>query len=171
MHHREGHWVWIRDRGRIVEWDRQGKPVRMVGTHEDVTELVNAREALARSERRFKAMFANHDAVMLLVDPESGTIVDANAAASRFYGYDLEKLRGMNIGEINVLPAAEIARRRKAAAKGDQNYFVFPHRLADGTVRKVDVHSSPIEDQGRTLLFSIIRDVTLITNPALGHPE
>ncbi len=160
MRHRDGHWVWVRDRGQIVEWDGDGNPVRMVGTHEDVSERVAERLALAASERQYLAMFSDHDAVMLLIEPGSGLIVDANKSAAAFYGYTLDELRGMSITEINVLPPAEVALRRQRAAARNEQYFVFPHRLINGEIRMVDVHSSPIVAQGRTLLFSIIRDVT-----------
>ncbi len=38
LKHRSGHWVWVLDQGRIVEWDCDGRPLRMIGTHRDVTE-------------------------------------------------------------------------------------------------------------------------------------
>ncbi len=160
MRHRDGHWVWVRDRGQIVEWDADGKPVRMVGTHEDISQRVAERLALAASERQYTAMFSDHDAVMLLVEPGSGTIVDANKAAVRFYGYTLDELRGMPITTINVMAPDEVALRRQRAAQRNEQYFVFPHRLASGEIRMVDVHSSPIVVHERTLLFSIVRDVT-----------
>lgn len=53
MHHRDGHWVWVHDRGRIVERDAAGRPLRMVGTHEDVTDRVEAeRSSIERAQRR-----------------------------------------------------------------------------------------------------------------------
>ena len=68
MRHKDGHWVWVRDRGMIVEWNQKGEPTRMVGTHTDVTDLVQAAQAIEESERRFSAMFREHDAIMLLVE-------------------------------------------------------------------------------------------------------
>ncbi|HCK99747.1 MAG TPA: hypothetical protein DHW42_06560 [Candidatus Marinimicrobia bacterium] len=38
MKHKNGNWVWILDRGKVFEWDENGKPIRMVGTHLDITE-------------------------------------------------------------------------------------------------------------------------------------
>jgi diguanylate cyclase (GGDEF)-like protein/PAS domain S-box-containing protein len=160
MRHREGHWIWVRDRGAIAEWDRDGRPTRMAGTHEDVTELVDARTQLAVSERRLQAMFTDHGAVMLLVEPAAGSIIDANTAAAQFYGYSVEQLRSMLISDINVLSPDEVADRRRDAASRRLDHFFFPHRLASGEIRTVEVHSSPIEDKGRTLLFSVIHDVT-----------
>ncbi|HMA66288.1 MAG TPA: PAS domain S-box protein, partial [Desulfosalsimonadaceae bacterium] len=37
MRHKQGHWVWIQDRGKVTEWDRRGRPERMTGTHIDVS--------------------------------------------------------------------------------------------------------------------------------------
>ncbi len=116
--------------------------------------------ALQQIEVRFRQMFERHDSIMLLIDPASGAIVDANAAASRFYGYPLERLMSMNIAQINTKPPEEIAAERAQALREERNYFVFLHRLASGEMRTVEVHSSPIEVAGHTLLFSIIHDIT-----------
>jgi PAS domain S-box-containing protein len=117
-------------------------------------------DSLRESEERFRKMFERHKAIMLLVEPESGAIVDTNAAAAEFYGYSHETLRGMNIGEINQLTPEEVAAERQRALEEQRNYFVFPHRLASGEIRWVEVSSTPIEAQGKSLLFSIIHDIT-----------
>jgi PAS domain S-box-containing protein len=119
-----------------------------------------AEEALRESEERFRNMFERHQAVMLLIDPESGIIVDANAAASRFYGYPPERLRAMRIQDLNQLKPGDVAAERKLAVEEKRNYFIFPHRLADGRDRWVEVYSTPFETQGRSLLFSVIHDIT-----------
>jgi diguanylate cyclase (GGDEF)-like protein/PAS domain S-box-containing protein len=113
-----------------------------------------------QSDIRFRQMFDRHNSIMLLIDPESGGIVDANVSASRFYGYPLERLLAMNIAQINTLPPDEIAAERIRAKNENRNYFVFPHQLASGELRMVEVHSSPIETAGHILLFSIIHDIT-----------
>ncbi len=121
---------------------------------------VETLEALRVSEERFHRMFENHEAVMLLIEPLSGEIVDANAAAEKFYGHPMETLRQMFIHQINSLPPDEIAQERLRALHEERNYFIFPHRLASGDLRTVEVHSSPITFQQKTLLFSIIHDIT-----------
>ena len=160
MKHRLGHWIWVHDRGLLVERSPDGAGIRMIGTHDDVTERVLAEQALADSERRLASMFDDHDAVTLLIDPTSGEIVNANKAAEHFYGYSIDTLCSMSIDQINALTAEEVRYRREEATSRDRASFVFPHRLASGDVRMVEVHSSPIDDHGRSLLFSIIRDVT-----------
>jgi PAS domain S-box-containing protein len=105
-------------------------------------------------------MFERHDAIMLLIEPDSGAIVDANSAAAGFYGHSCDVLRKMHIGEINQLPPEQVAAHRQRAKCERANSFLFPHKLCNGSVRLVEVHSSPIDVGGRTLLFSIVHDVT-----------
>ena len=49
IRHKDGHWVWILDRGRIVEWDAAGTPLRVAGTHMDITKRKQADAELLRS--------------------------------------------------------------------------------------------------------------------------
>ncbi|MGD9877851.1 diguanylate cyclase [Desulfococcus sp.] len=103
----------------------------------------------------------NHTIMALLIDPESGAIVDANRKAVVFYGYPLDRMRGMRIQEINILDPRDVEAEYKRAEKEDRNYFIFPHRLADGEVRTVEVYSAPVPDSsGKRLLLSIIHDAT-----------
>lgn len=126
----------------------------------DITEKKQAVDRLRESETRFRKMFESNDAVMLLIDPEHGHIIDANRAASKFYGYAIERMRTMRIDEINTLPPDKIAEERNRSLKLQRNYFIFPHRLANNEIRTVEVHSSPIMVNGKLLLFSIIHDIT-----------
>ncbi|MEI8083096.1 MAG: PAS domain S-box protein, partial [Actinomycetes bacterium] len=150
-------WMSLQARPTI---DDNGVPTGAVVGVRDVHEQVLARREVVASRARFATMFAAHDAMMLLVDPQTGAIVDANRAAERFYGYSHDQLTQMVISDINVLPPSEVKAHWREALDGQRNAFVFPHRLADDTVRQVQLHSSPIDDGGRILLFSIIRDVT-----------
>jgi PAS domain S-box-containing protein len=117
-------------------------------------------DSLQKNEERFRTMFERHKAVMLLIDPESGAIVNANAAAAELYGYSRDKLREMKIQDLNQLPPEEVAAERQRVVKEQRTHFVFPHRIASGEVRWVEVYSTPIEAKGTALLFSIIHDIT-----------
>ena len=140
--------------------DFEGKLLGIVGVGRDITEIERRASLLLESEERFRGMFDRHKAVMLLVSPETGAIVDANLAAEAFYGYSRERLRTMRIEEINQMPYDQVADQRNMAAQRADNRFIFQHRLADGKVRWVEVFSTPIETGGRNLLFSIIHDIT-----------
>ena len=116
--------------------------------------------ALAEAEARYRAIFFANVAVKLLVDPDSGRIVEANPAACAFYGYAPGVLRGLSIWDINVLGPEKTREEMRAAKEEGRRFFRFTHRLADGTLREVEVYSGPVEFAGRTLLFSIVHDVT-----------
>ncbi|HEV7485640.1 MAG TPA: EAL domain-containing protein [Thermoanaerobaculia bacterium] len=117
-------------------------------------------DALRESERRYRQMFQNNRAVQILLDPASGRIVDANMAAAEFYGWSVETLRSMYIWQINMLDEGAIRSEMTNASQQRRSYFVFRHRLASADVRDVEVHSGPIVSGGRTLLYSIIHDIT-----------
>jgi diguanylate cyclase (GGDEF)-like protein/PAS domain S-box-containing protein/putative nucleotidyltransferase with HDIG domain len=109
---------------------------------------------------RNQAMIENHDAVMLLLEPESGRIVSANPAAMQFYGYSKEELLKLNMTDINTLGKDIAEDLRHRALLRRQRRFTSPHRLKSGEVRMVDVYSCPIPYNGKTMLYSIIFDVT-----------
>jgi PAS domain S-box-containing protein len=134
--------------------------VGVVLVFSDITEQYRSEKALRDSESRFRTMFEHNDSVMLLIAPDSGEIVDTNEAAARFYGYSTGHLKAMRIDQINILSPDEIAERLSQVAFHKRNIFEFPHRLASGEVRLVEVHSSPLEVGARTLLFSIVHDIT-----------
>ena len=115
---------------------------------------------LKESADRFQAMFDQHQAAMYLIDPQNGHIVDANQAAVQLYGYPRTVMKQMTIYQINQLSNEEISVRLASAKNRETNRFIFPHRLAGGKVRDMEIHSSPIPFQGKTILFSIVHDVT-----------
>ena len=56
MRHRDGSWVWVLDRGRVVDWTAGGQPLRMSGTHQDITTRKGAEEAIAQSQEKFRTV-------------------------------------------------------------------------------------------------------------------
>jgi PAS domain S-box-containing protein len=115
---------------------------------------------LAIPEARQRALFDQVGAVQLLLDPETGLIVDANPAAVAFYGYSRDRLRGMALTGINTLPAEEVHQATRLAATVGGHYRGFPHRLASGELRLVEIYAGPVDLAGRTLVHEIIHDVT-----------
>jgi len=114
----------------------------------------------APDEQSVRLMIDGHSAVVLLIDPETGDILDANQAAANFYGYSRSKLCGMSSDEINTVPPEQAVVDRQKMLNGEQNYFVFSHRLAGGEERIVEIYSFPIMVQKKRALFSIIHDLT-----------
>ncbi|HEY5912368.1 MAG TPA: PAS domain S-box protein, partial [Verrucomicrobiae bacterium] len=121
---------------------------------------LNVEGALVESEARFRSMFERHDSVMLLLDPATGAIVDANPAAAAFYGYSRRRLRRMKIDELHHLPAETVGNDSVRAFTNLRKSWVLLHRLANRETRTVEGHSSGVKVRGRRLIFSIINDIT-----------
>ena len=95
-----------------------------------------------------------------MIDPETGNIIDANKAAAEFYGWPVEELKKMNISQINTLPLEKIHEEMERARNLKQIQLKFKHRIADGTVKDVEVYTCRLEFKCKTVLQSIIHDIT-----------
>ena len=126
----------------------------------DITERRQAETALKESEARYRSLFTHNHAVMLLLDPATGDIVDANPAAGAYYGCTHAELMARNITDINLLPRDQVLQEMQRAMSLQCRQFFFQHRLTGGDVRHVEVYSGPVCLQGRDLLYSIIHDIT-----------
>ena len=107
----------------------------------------------------FDKIFENHNAIMLLIDPETGQILNSNKSAAKFYGYDIKTLCSMNINQINTLPEDELKFKLSETKYTDLHNFEFQHKLSNGDIRFVEVNSSPIEYDGYTVIFDIVHDI------------
>ena len=128
-------------------------------TFEDLTKIKRAEKRLAESEKRYRTIFEESPAVMLVIDPDSAGIVGANEAAVQFYGYGKEELLGKSMTEIIALPGDQVLQMLREATQGP-HYIQLRHRLASGEIRDVELSRGPIHVDGTTYLFSIIHDVT-----------
>lgn len=108
----------------------------------------------------FLDIFAIQGVPSLLIEPASGQIVAANLAAETYYGYPRATLLAMTIQDINMFTPEQVAAERTLAASEGRNYFIFRHRLGNGQIRLVEVHSQPIDFSGRKLLYSLVHDIT-----------
>jgi two-component system cell cycle sensor histidine kinase/response regulator CckA len=126
----------------------------------DISERTRAEETLRESEERYSSLFKNNHSVMLLIDPESADIVEANPAACSFYGWSQEELTSMKITDINMLPNEQTFQEIEQAKSESRYHFFFRHRLANEEIRDVEVYSGPIRLHGKELLYSIIHDIS-----------
>jgi len=115
---------------------------------------------LRQSEERFRKFFQGHSSVILIVDLDTGSIIDANPAAEEFYGWSIEELRRMHIHQINTLPSEEVDKNLEKIRLGGRKLYLFQHRRADGSVRDVEVFANVIEVGGKELVYPIIHDIT-----------
>ncbi len=138
----------------------QNEKPHILAVVRDITDRKNAETALRESERTFRNLFDNHAAVKLIIDPDTGRIISANKAAADFYGWPSTILAQMNINQINTKSVDEIKKLMEIAKTQERILFDFQHRLADGSIRDVEVFSSGVEMNGQNYLHSIVHDIT-----------
>ncbi len=126
---------------------------------DDISERKRSEETLKKSEERFRTLFENHS-VIILLEPDTGNIIDANHAAADFYGWSVEQLKQMHIQQITNVSSDEVMVNMDKIRASKQNQFLFRHRRADGSIREVEVFSNKIELEGKDILYAIIHDVT-----------
>jgi len=141
--------------------DKFGNATHVIEAIRDVSDLIKTEEKLRESEERYRNIFMNKYTPMLLIDPETTDIIDVNPAACSFYGFSKEKLTQMQITDINILTREQMAEEIDRAKLQGREFLIFRHRLAGGEIRDVEVYTGPIKINGKSLLFSIIHDITL----------
>ncbi|REE25418.1 PAS domain S-box protein [Winogradskyella pacifica] len=97
--HKDGHWVWVYDKGKVFEWTKDGKPLMMYGTHQDITERKQREERLRISEEAFRGNFENAAIGMALLD-EKGKWLKINTKVSEIIGYSEEELIKLTFQDI-----------------------------------------------------------------------
>jgi len=142
---------------RIFDLDGRRSVLSVV---RDISERKSVEQALWESENRYSALFQNNHAVMLLIDPETGKIKDANPAACKYYGFEMDELLSKFINEINILDRDQVFQEMDRARMEERKHFYFRHRLASGDIRDVEVYSGPIQMGSKRYLYSIIHDIT-----------
>ncbi len=106
-------------------------------------------------KKMFHAMLDKHDAMMVLLDPDTGQIIDTNQAANRFYGYTAAQLNNLNINDLSspfMLDLAEL--------QAGRTHFVMPQRLASGEICTVEMYVSAVTWQEQRMFLAIIHDIT-----------
>ena len=115
---------------------------------------------IAETESRYRSMFENSHLVKMILDRETGRIIDINQAAERFYGWNHATLLKMHISDINTQPDSQVREALGQATDGRVNRFIFKHRRANREPCDVEVHVSPIQYDGRMVLYSVVHDIS-----------
>ncbi len=143
-------WHTFVDRGRVIERTIDGQPARLLGISADITERALEKEALERSERRFRAMFDSAFQLQLLLDID-GTILEANRAAADFAGRSVQDMRGTPFSALGWWHVedgtpARVEERFQRVTGGEATRFEVATRRADGTGATTDFSLRPIRD-------------------------
>lgn len=126
----------------------------------ELEERAMIEQKLLDSQEQYRTFFEDSHSIMLLIDPEDASIVDANPAACGFYKYPREHMKTMKMWHINRLGEAEVQKRLTEVRNLEQQCFEFVHTLADGQEVPVEVYRSPIKVKGKPLLYTIVHDIS-----------
>lgn len=171
MRHKLGHWVWIHSRGQVYQWDVDGKPLAMAGTHLDVT-AVKEVEAEIQSARSYlqEVIDASRDVAIIATDTD-GLITLFNPGAEHLLGYQQEELVGIQTPAIFHRAEEMISRGQELSAregreisgfdvfvsdayKGNTETRQWTYIRKDGRNRQVSLSVSALHDgEGNTIGF------------------
>ncbi len=159
---KDGVWKWIRSQGKIVEWDAEGNPIRMLGTHTDISKSKATAEALRESEALYRELFEAESDAIVLVDNETGRIIEANSAAAALYGYNRAELLSKKNTDLSAEPEdTQRITLRTTATPGE--IVKIPQRLhhdKHGQVFPVEITGRFFTLFGRSVHIAAIRDIT-----------
>lgn len=153
---KNGEVVWVSGVA-VGEFNENKELVGYIGTVTDVTKRKQMEQALRENEANYRNLFENDSAIKLMTNPTTEKIINANKAASKFYGWTVDKLKTMSLAEIQLTNS-----KKNNKIQQNQKKLIeeFQHKLADGKVRNVEVFTSKIQFQGEVCNHSIIHDVT-----------
>ncbi len=128
----------------------------------DISERREAERALRLSEAKYRNIFESANDAVLVFEPRTMRVLEANAKALEMYGFSREEFIGMNLKKLMM----DIVRGDQEVAQtlhaGSDANFETVHFRKDGTPMTLIVNSSVIEHDGAPAILSINRDVSHI---------
>ena len=158
--HKDGHWVWIHDYGRVFTRTDDGKPLLMFGTSTDITERKQAVEALRISELRYRTQFDQaSDGILQL--STNGEVLNLNEAFARMHGYSVEEMQGVGIKNLNPSEPVQLTTERiRRVLAGEMLEFEVEHYHKDGHLFPLAVSTGLVSIDGDLVIQAFHRDIT-----------
>ena len=148
---------------------------RRHGGREFVIALVSdvAERDSGASLAHYSTVFAEGQSPMVILDAETGGIVDVNPAAQSFYGWTTAEIRqlGMHVWDVSQTDPLLVRQRLREAAAGAIARTHGTHRTASGELRDVEIYCGPIDLEGRRCVYGIVHDVTERKRAEAAHRE
>jgi PAS domain S-box-containing protein len=146
-----------------VTWDESGRPRRMFGTVQDITEHKRAEEELRAAETRFRT-YVDHATDALFVHGDQRKVVEVNRQACESLGYTREELIGMTPSDFDPVLGVDAAfiqcEMKERLDAGEVFAFETSHRRKDGTFFPVEVRIRPFWHGGHRFGLALVRDIT-----------
>ena len=159
---KDGGWRWVLSRGKIIRRDESGKPLRMTGTHIDISLRKQSETALRSSEEKFYKSFQISPDAISISRAADAIYMDVNTVFLTISGYTREEVIGKNSTEIGIwaFPEERAEFVRQLQEKGEVLGLEASFRHRDGSLGIGLVAARPIEIDGIPCVLTIVRDIT-----------
>ncbi|MDP2217117.1 MAG: PAS domain S-box protein [Methanolobus sp.] len=160
MKHKDGRWVWVQANGRISRYDKNGRPLRMHGTHTAINERKEIESKLKSSEENFRTLFATLDYI-IIVGTDKGKVLYANPALFNRLGYTFEEISG--VGMSGMYSHRHLSKARESFSstlKGEKDTCILPLQHRNGTLIPVETRCWAGKWDGYDCIFSISKDLS-----------
>lgn len=177
MKHKDGNWIWVYDRGKVFDWTKDGKPLMMYGTHQDITKriqaenvLLKAKETAEESERKYSILAENMETGLVLHD-SSTQIIFSNSAASGILGLSKDQMLGKKAidpawsfvkEDGSPLPLEDYPVNKSIKSKNPLKDYVIGINIPGSKSPKwVSVNAVPVLDNSENLSYVSITFVDI----------
>lgn len=153
---KDGTTNWVEFYGNAVTIG--GEP-SIIGSMLDITERKKTEEELKSSEQKYKLLFESNPMPLWMIDKDNLTIIAANEAAAKHYGYDKDELIGMDTRSLR--PAEDKMQQMEGYQKEmDGDMGIVRHYKKDGSIIFVQIIAHDIFFEGRHVRLSMSNDIT-----------
>ncbi|TYT73825.1 PAS domain-containing hybrid sensor histidine kinase/response regulator [Desulfobotulus mexicanus] len=154
----DGSWFQARMESSHAPENKEKDSLRI--TISDISESRELEFRIREREEIFRSSFEESSAIKLHIDPKTGSIINANRAAADFYGWSRSTLQTMRIQDITLLDQPFARDGLNQAKNQPKARLFFRHRLNDGSIRDMEIFSSPITVNGKEIIHTILHDIT-----------
>mgnify|MGYP000846749943 FL=1 len=123
-------------------------------------ELTRLKQDADSQHDHYRLLFDHSRDALLVMDKETGMLLDANQSAEKMYGFSREELLSMSIFDLRAGETRVMTQEQMSRADGNGILFETLHCKKDGTVFPVEVSSQGVTVNNRRSLISVIRDIT-----------
>jgi PAS domain S-box-containing protein len=159
MKHKEGHLVWILDRGKTVEWDEEGNPTRLVGTHIDITERVE----YEKENQLLANVFRKSNTALAVCAHRKNVVKRVNRAFSDLFGYDVTEMSGMRVESIYSEENFKVFKSKQNVLQESKSVsFEVDLIKKDGSTFAALVNMALVDDEGISEPYRVttVQDIT-----------
>lgn len=163
MRHKKGHWVWVMDRGKVFEWTDEGKPLKMYGTHQDITPKKMREIEVMYQRDLLSSLFDLAPFGIVLQDCQTDVFLDVNPKHLESIGSSKQEFLEMQPMALVPESHAQTQAEMKQSIKENKRFGPLAMRYyrKDGTTFPAIVRGVAVQEaHGREFLWSFIQDVS-----------